>query len=801
MSTISPDHLNRILYAYHHDPFEVLGIHKVEQDGDTAIAVRTFHPEAQAVTLVRGDTGETIPMERVQEHGLYEAVIKGDTLFPYQFDLTLYNGDVRREEDTYRFGPLLTDFDLQLLGEGNHHHSYEKLGAHLIEHEGTAGTAFAVWAPNAQRVSIVGNFNGWDGRRHSMRTRGGTGIWELFIPGLGEGEMYKYQILGPHGQILEKADPYAFASELRPNTASKVWNLARDEWEDHEWLRKRGETNWLMEPINIYEVHLPSWARSPDDPTHYLDYRTLATMMVNYVKEMGYTHIELLPITEYPYDGSWGYQVTGYFSPTSRLGTPDDLKYFINHCHVNGIGVLLDWVPAHFPKDSHGLARFDGTALYEHADPRLGEHRDWGTYIFNYGRNEVRNFLISSALFWLKEYHIDGIRVDAVASMLYLDYSREAGEWVPNRYGGRENLEAIDFLKRLNELSHHYHPGIITVAEESTSFPMVTKPTYLGGLGFDFKWNMGWMNDSLEYIKKDSIFRKYEHNKLSFGLMYAFSENFILPVSHDEVVHLKGSMVEKMPGDHWQEMANLRAYFGFMYAHPGKTLLFQGQDIAQWREFNENRSTDWHLLEWEPHRGVNRWVSDLLHLVKEEPALYEMDHSWEGFQWIDANDWESSIISYVRYARDKSDFVVVIHNFTPVVRQDYHIGVPAGGSYRELLNSDSEVYWGSNVGNNGQVDATDEPWMGFDHSLHLMIPPLATVILKPLSAVRVGDAEAQEGTASKAAPARRPEEPGWVKNIQQQGGEAATTEPEGDTLVESTSPRPPQAEDEADAAA
>ncbi|MGH2542183.1 MAG: 1,4-alpha-glucan branching protein GlgB, partial [Ardenticatenaceae bacterium] len=626
---------------------------------------------------------------------------------------------------------------------------------------------------------VVGNFNGWDGRRHTMRSRGGSGVWEIFIPGLGVGELYKYQILSPQGRVLEKADPYAFATELRPSTASRVWDIEQYEWSDAEWMARRKETNWLQEPVNIYEVHLPSWARSPDDPEQYLDYRTLAHMLVRYAQYMGYTHVELLPITEYPYDGSWGYQVSGYFAPTSRLGTPQDLMYFVDYCHEHGIGVLVDWVPAHFPKDIHALARFDGTPLYEHGDPRLGEHRDWGTLIFNFGRNEVRNFLLSSALFWLNVYHIDGLRVDAVASMLYLDYSRETGDWLPNRYGGRENLEAIAFLQRLNELTHHYYPGVITVAEESTAYPNVTRPTYLGGLGFDFKWNMGWMNDTLEYIKKDPIFRKYEHGKLTFGLMYAFSENFILPISHDEVVHLKRSLAAKMPGDHWQQMANLRVYLGFMYTHPGKKLLFQGQDIGQWREFYENRSTDWHVLEWDPNRGVNLWLRDLLHLVNDEPALHELDHSWEGFQWIDVNDWEHSVISYIRYAKAGAhrakDFVVVIQNFTPVVRHGYHIGVPSGGPYRELLNSDAAIYWGSNVGNDGQVDATDEPWMGFEHSLSLTLPPLATLILKP-AAPELPDV-AEVSTAEPAlseeppptTPRRSAEEPGWVKNLQNEG--------------------------------
>ncbi|HEX8683773.1 MAG TPA: 1,4-alpha-glucan branching protein GlgB [Ardenticatenaceae bacterium] len=734
MATITHEEFNRLLYAYHHDPFQVLGIHSVQQDGQPGVVVRAFRPEARDVSVVRLDTGEHVPMQRMAEEGYWEATFPGEAFFPYELELFLYDGQARLEQDPYRFGPLLSDFDLQLLGEGNHHQSYNRLGAHPIEHEGVPGVAFAVWAPNAQGVSIVGNFNGWDRRRHPMRVRGGTGIWELFIPNLQVGELYKYYIHAHGGIRLEKADPYGFASELRPNTASKVWNIHRYQWSDAAWMEKRAQTKWLEEPVNIYEVYLPSWARSPDHPDQYLNYRDLAHRLVDYVTEMGYTHIELLPVTEYPYDGSWGYQVTGYFSPTSRLGTPDDFMYFVDYCHQHDIAVLMDWVPAHFPKDPHGLARFDGTALYEYADPRMGEHRDWGTYIFNYSRNEVRNFLISSAVFWLDHYHIDGLRVDAVASMLYLDYSREPGQWVPNAYGGRENLDAINFLQRLNEVTHQYHPGIITVAEESTSYPMVTRPTYIGGLGFDFKWNMGWMNDTLKYIQTDPIYRKFEHTKLTFGLMYAFSENFILPISHDEVVHLKRSLAGKMPGDYWQQMANLRLFLGFMFTHPGKKLLFMGQDIGQWAEFSEDRSVDWHLLQAEQNRGANRWLHQLLHLIRNEPALYEQDHSWEGFKWIDANDWQNSIISYVRYAKEKDDFLVVIHNFTPVVRHAYHIGVPAGGTYHEVLNSDATEYWGSGVGNYGQCEATDEPWMGFEHSLFLTLPPLSTLILKPTSA-------------------------------------------------------------------
>ncbi len=530
---------------------------------------------------------------------------------------------------------------------------------------------------------------------------------------------------------LDKSDPYGFAAELRPETASKVWDVHKFEWHDAAWMEKRQSTNWLKQPMNIYEVYLPSWMRDFQNPESYPNYREIAPKLADYCLSIGYTHVEILPVTEYPYDGSWGYQVSGYFAPTSRMGTPDDFQYFVDHLHQRGLAVLMDWVPAHFPRDAHGLARFDGEPLYEYADPRKGEHRDWGTLIFDYGRNQVRNFLIGSALFWMDKYHIDGLRVDAVASMLYLDYSRSPGDWTPNQHGGRENLEAIYFLRRLNELTHQYHPGIVTVAEESTSFPMVTRPVYLGGLGFDFKWNMGWMNDTLEYIKANPIYRKYLHNKLTFGLMYAFSENYILPISHDEVVHLKKSLAGKMPGDYWQQMANVRTYLGFMFTHPGKKLLFMGQDFAQWREFSELREIDWYMLGQPFHKGVHDWAKDLFNLVKHEPALHEQDHSWEGFQWVDVHDYENSIISYLRISTHQEDFLLCIHNFTPVPRYGYRIGAPRGGEYREVLNSDASVYGGSGVGNGGYVTALDEPWGIFSHTLQLTLPPLSTLILKP----------------------------------------------------------------------
>jgi 1,4-alpha-glucan branching enzyme len=728
--TVSEDQVRQIVFAYHHDPFQVLGAHLVEVDGERKVAIRAFLPEAREVFAV-DENGEEYPLARIHDHGFFEAVTEREDVFGYKLKVQDRYGNERVIVDPYAFLPVLSNFDLQLLGEGTHQQSYEKLGAHLRTVEGVEGVHFAVWAPNAKRVSVVGDFNRWDGRSHPMRVLGGTGIWELFVPGLSEGTLYKYEIKGQYDQVFEKADPHGYAAELRPKTASVVWDIDKHRWEDREWMEERSRTSYLQEPMSIYEVHLGSWMRVPEEGDRFLTYRELAHKLVDYVKEMGYTHIELLPVMEHPLDASWGYQVIGYFAPTSRFGTPDGFQYFVDHCHQNGIGVILDWVPAHFPKDAHGLARFDGTALYEHADPRLGEHRDWGTLIFNYGRNEVRNFLVSSGLFWLDKYHVDGLRVDAVASMLYLDYSRGPGEWVPNRYGGNENLEAIDFMKRFNELAHELYPGAVTIAEESTAFTGVSKPTYLGGLGFTFKWNMGWMHDTLSYIEKDPVYRKHHHNSLTFGLIYAFSENFVLVISHDEVVHGKRSLAAKMPGDEWQQMANLRAYLGFMFTHPGKKLLFMGAEIAQWNEWWEARSLDWHLLEWEPHRAVQRYMADLNRLYRSEPALYQVDYSFEGFEWVDFRDWERSIIAYVRKAEDPADHLLVVCNFTPVPREGYRVGVPEHCFYAEVLNSDAEIYWGSNMGNQGGFWSEPMPWQGQPCSLELTLPPLAVCIFKP----------------------------------------------------------------------
>jgi 1,4-alpha-glucan branching enzyme len=728
--TVSEDQVRRIVFAYHHDPFQVLGAHLVEVDGRRVVAIRAFLPEASEAYVV-DELGQAHELTGIDDHGFFEAVFERDDVFKYDLKVRDRYGNEVISPDPYAFLPVLGELDIQLLGEGRHRRSYEKLGAQIVTVQGVEGVHFAVWAPNAKRVSVIGDFNRWDGRRHPMRVLGGSGIWELFIPGLGEGTLYKFEIKGSFDQIIEKADPHAYAAELRPRTASVVWNIDKYGWDDQEWMENRAETNYIHQPMSIYEVHLGSWKRVPDEGDRFLNYRELAHELVDYVREMGYTHIELLPVMEHPLDASWGYQVIGYFSPTSRFGTPDDFQYFVDHCHQNEIGVILDWVPAHFPRDAHGLARFDGTALYEHEDPRKGEQKDWGTLIFNYGRNEVRNFLTSSGLFWLDKYHIDGLRVDAVASMLYLDYSRGPGEWVPNQYGGNENLEAISFMKDFNALTHELYPGAITIAEESTAFTGVSKPVYLGGLGFTFKWNMGWMNDTLSYIEKDPVYRKHHHNSLTFGLVYAFSENFILVVSHDEVVHGKRSLAGKMPGDHWQQFANLRAYLGFMFTHPGKKLLFMGADIGQWREWSEERSLDWDLLQWEPHRDLQRYVSDLNQLYHSEPSLWQLDSSYEGFEWVDFRDWERSVIVYLRKAKDPTDHLLVVCNFTPVVREGYRVGVPEECFYAEVFNSDSEIYWGSNLGNRGGFWSEPTPWQGQDFSLELLLPPLAICVFKP----------------------------------------------------------------------
>ncbi|MEK9139289.1 MAG: 1,4-alpha-glucan branching protein GlgB, partial [Bacteroidota bacterium] len=582
-------------------------------------------------------TEREYPMQKVHEAGFFEVVISNQAnVVPYQLKKTLASGNVEVFYDSYSFLPTLSEVDLYLFNKGDHHRIYEKLGAHYTEVNGVGGVQFAVWAPTARSVSVIGNFNGWDRRKHAMRTLGSSGVWEIFIPGMPEGELYKFHVKTQHGFVMDKTDPYGFEMELRPRTSSKVNFLSSFSWSDDEWIKQRGASSLFEKPMAIYEVHIGSWQRGKDN--RWLTYRETAELLVDYVKKMGYTHIELLPVLEHPFDGSWGYQVTGYFAPTSRFGSPEDFMYFIDHCHRNGIGVLLDWVPAHFPKDMYALAQFDGTHVYEHADPKKGEHQDWGTYIFNYGRHEVKNFLTSNALFWIDKYHIDGLRIDAVASMLYLDYSRKEGEWVPNQYGGRENIEAIEFIKHLNGVVHHYYPGVLTIAEESTSWPGVTAPLENNGLGFDLKWNMGWMHDMLEYFSKDPVHRKHHHRNLTFALLYAFSERFLLPMSHDEVVHGKGAMLGKMPGDIWQKFANLRLLYGLMYGFPGKKLMFMGGEIGQWREWSHERALDWHLLEYDSHKGLSLWLQDLNKLFRDQPALHEVDFEYTGFDWIDFQD-------------------------------------------------------------------------------------------------------------------------------------------------------------------
>ena len=627
--------------------------------------------------------------------------------------------------------PLLTEFDLHLLGEGAHYRSYEKLGAHLAELDGTTGVRFAVWAPNAREVSVIGNFNGWNRTSHPMECRGDSGIWEAFVPNIGDGEVYKYFIRSNRdGLEIEKADPYGFASEVRPRTASKVCELDGYEWGDQEWMAWRGEKHRREAPITIYEMHLGSWRRAPETNS-WLTYADIAPQLAEYCQEMGFTHVELLPISEHPFDGSWGYQTVGYFSPTSRFGTPHEFMAFVDTLHAAGLGVIIDWVPAHFPNDPHGLALFDGTHLYEHEDPRQGFHPDWGTMIFNYGRREVTNFLIGNALFWLDKYHIDGLRVDAVASMLYLDYGREEGEWVPNEYGGKENVAAIGFLRQLNEHVYGEHPDVMTFAEESTSWPMVSSPTYLGGLGFGFKWNMGWMNDILRYFARDPIYREYHQGDLTFSLVYAFSENFLLPFSHDEVVHGKASLLSKMPGDDWQKFANLRALYAFMYGHPGKKLLFMGCEFAQWDEWNHDSSIDWHLLEFDPHRGMQRLVRDLNTLYRGETALYEQDADGNGFEWIDCNDAHSNVVTFLRRGANPEDVLIFGSNFSNAPRQNYLIGSPTGGAWEEIFNSDADIYGGSDCGNAGRVEATDTETHGRPHTLSVTLPPLGVVVFKP----------------------------------------------------------------------
>ncbi len=725
---VLPTEMLRIIAANHHDPFEVLGRHSLPQASATAdTLIRVFLPGAHKAVLL-GVEGKIV-LNRIENTDFFEwRGLAKQVSNHYQIEWIDRHNQVRTEFDPYSFAPQLGELDMHLFGEGQHWEVYRILGAHQKEVDGVTGILFATWAPSAERISIVGDFNDWDGRHHPMRVRGGSGLWEIFIPGIQPGTHYKFEIRNRNSHdIFLKSDPYGQAFESRPKTSSIVAAPSQYAWDDNFWMATRAHWDWQHSPLSIYEVHLGSWRRG--DGNTFLNYRDLAHQLADYVKEMGFTHIEILPITEHPLDDSWGYQTTGYYAPTSRFGNPDDFRYFVDHLHKKGIGVLLDWVPAHFPKDAHGLARFDGSALYEHEDPRLGEHRDWGTLIYNYGRNEVRNFLLANALYWLKEFHVDGLRVDAVASMLHLDYSRKDGEWIPNIHGGNENLEAMAFLCKLNELCHGQCPGAIVVAEESTAWPQVTRPTWVGGLGFSMKWNMGWMHDTLTYISKDPIFRQYHHNELTFGMMYAFTENFQLPFSHDEVVHGKGSMIGKMPGDMWQKFANLRLLYTYLYTYPGSKLLFMGSEFGQWSEWAHNRSLDWHLLgEGEYHLGLQTLVKDLNKLYTSLPSLYERSFQHEGFEWVDCHDSTQSIISYLR--KGSKGFTLVVLNFTPTPRENYRLGVPVAGNYHEIFNSDSSFYAGSNTGNPPHIPTEAISWMGHAQSIQLTLPPLGGLLLK-----------------------------------------------------------------------
>ncbi|HEX2040435.1 MAG TPA: 1,4-alpha-glucan branching protein GlgB [Acidimicrobiales bacterium] len=703
------------------DPHSILGLH----DG----MVRAWRPGATAMRVLL-DGGEAVEMRAVGDEGLFEAAVPAGTE-AYRLEASYGGREPYVYDDPYRFWPTIGELDLYLLGEGRHRDLWRVLGAHLREHQGVRGVSFAVWAPNARAVRVVGDFNLWDGRLHPMRSLGASGVWELFVPGVEPGSRYKYELITEQGDVVLKADPLAFAAEHPPGTASVVCESTY-EWRDEEWLARRdSHPDRLHEPVSVYEVHLGSWRTVPEEGNRSLTYRELAEQLPAYVADLGFTHVELMPPAEHPFGGSWGYQVSSYFAPTSRFGSPDDFRALVDAFHERGIGVLVDWVPAHFPKDDWALARFDGTALYEHADPRQGEHPDWGTLVFNFGRNEVRNFLIANALYWIEEFHIDGLRVDAVASMLYLDYSRKEGEWVPNVFGGRENLDAVAFLKETNEEVYGRHPGVMTVAEESTAWPAVSRPVYLGGLGFGFKWNMGWMHDTLSYFEKDPVYRRFHHNDLTFGLLYAFTENFVLPLSHDEVVHGKGSLIEKMPGDAWQKRANLRSLYGWMWAHPGKQLLFMGGEIGQWREWSHDRSLDWHLLDDPAHRGISDLMRCLNTVYRAEPALWERDATADGFRWIDAGDVENNVLSFLRYSADGERALACVANLSPVPRHGYRIGLPRPGDWREVLNTDAVEFGGSGVGNGGGVWAADNPWHGLPFSAEMTLPPLAVLWLAP----------------------------------------------------------------------
>jgi 1,4-alpha-glucan branching enzyme len=734
--TLSPSDLDAHVHARHGDPRSVLGYHEFARTGDTPICVvRVLEPDAVEIAAYFEDEahGERHPLARLHDAGLFEGRVPyRRPLQPYRLAIRYRNGAEATKHDPYAFAPQLTDLDLHLFGEGNHHQIYLKLGAHPTERDGLEGTRFAVWAPNAARVSVVGDFNFWDGRRHLMQPHGGSGIWELFVPGVGPGALYKFEIASRAGHTFLKADPFGFRMQLRPQNASVVAELDIYEWQDHDWMSRRATLDTRTQPLAAYEVHPGTWRRAPDREPPYLTWDELGDQLIPYVVDLGYTHIELMGVAEHPFDGSWGYQVVGYFAPTARHGSPVDFMRFVDRCHAAGLGVIMDWVPAHFPKDAHGLAEFDGSALYEHADPRQGEHTEWGTKIFNYGRHEVRNFLVANALYWLEIFHIDGLRVDAVASMLYLDYSRQAGQWIPNRYGGRENLDAIEFLKQLNWAVSHYHPGAITIAEESTAFPAVTQPVHLGGLGFSFKWNMGWMNDTLRYFALDPLYRRYEHNLITFSFMYAFSEAYLLPISHDEVVHGKGSLLGRMPGDDWQKKAGARLLLGYMTAHPGKKLLFMGSEFGQWHEWRDYEALDWGLCDHPDHSRFRDYVRRLNELYRTLPELHATDTTAEGFRWIDVANHDQSVFAFLRQrvpGRGGAP-VVCAFNATPVPRDHYLLGVPDSGRYRKLVDSDDVWFGGSGYSAQSVAEAHAEPWSGFPCRIAVTLPPLGMVMLQ-----------------------------------------------------------------------
>ena len=718
--------IERLVARDHPQPHDVLGAHPA----GSGVIVRAYRPDAAAVRVVP-TRGNVVELQRRHLAGVFEGRLPRRQLpFRYRLEVDYPGGQTVTLDDPYAFLPTLGELDLYLAGEGRHEELYARLGAHVREIDEVDGTAFSVWAPSARSVSVVGDFNGWDGRLNPMRTLGSAGIWELFVPGVGDGSRYKYEVRTQDGSLLLKADPVAFAAEIPPATASIV-HRSRHEWHDQAWLDRRNAEAQLDRPISIYEVHLGSWRRNPLEGNRSLTYLELADELSAYAVDLGFTHVELLPVMEHPFTGSWGYQVTGFYAPTSRFGTPDDFRAFVDRLHGHGLGVILDWVPAHFPRDAFALARFDGTALYEHADPRRGEHPDWGTLVFNYGRREVRNFLLANALYWLREFHADGLRVDAVASMLYLDYSRKPGQWVPNAQGGNEDLDAVAFVRELNEVVHRDQPGTLLAAEESTAWPGVSRPTYEGGLGFGLKWNMGWMHDTIDYFGRDPVHRSYHHNQLTFGLMYAFSENFVLPLSHDEVVHGKGSLLRKMAGDRWQQLANLRALYGHMWAHPGKKLLFMGGELAQESEWSHDGSLDWHLLEQPAHEGIQRLVRHLNLIYRDEPALWERDFDPSGFCWLEVGDTAANTLAFARFSGDGARTLVSVENLSPVPRPGYRVGLPRGGEWRELLNTNAAVYGGSGLVNDAKLAAEERAWHGQPWSVELTLPPLAVVWLAP----------------------------------------------------------------------